>query len=666
MFISYAQNFEDVILWRALKDVPNGTYVDVGANDPDVDSVTKAFYLNGWRGVNIEPVKNYFDMLVSKRENDINVNVAASSVSGQITLYEIEDTGLSTSVAEIAERHTAELGIVCVERTAMARTLTEIVLDASIDEIHFLKIDVEGHEKDVLLGLDLNKIRPWIILVEATAPATQLETYGEWEYLILSAGYIFAYYDGLNRFYVAEEHSDRLNLIATPPNVFDGFIRSREAQLLDELSYFKGLYRDCCDELEGCRNQLKLEKQNGARLESLIESYESSMSWFITRPLRRFNPFWALRASIGKGALLINRYEPIGRPVKGLLKKYPVLWAAAKRYLLFATDSVGVAASTDQYAQLSFDGICMQFALGPLSDRRGIGRVSKALFDSLSAMQTAPQEFQETVFFYSSIHWCPTTLPLKSIVYIHDVIPLLYPELYPVEILRDWNYHYSKVASQASIVVTISESSAADIVRLLNVPTDKVIVVPNGVSVLPTASNIAPPSDKYFVYVGSYDVHKNLQVVLNALTSPRLTDVHLALIGDNHKALAVAKSLNIDSRIHCYGRLEDADMGRLIQNSIGLVFPSLYEGFGLPPLEAAKLGRPSICSRRPAMTEFLEGAALFADAEDIDEWTDRLVQLAEDEDLAVDVGQAAKRKADSMTWNKSAELLLHALRTIVK
>ncbi len=666
MFVSYAQNFEDVILWRALKDVTNGTYVDVGANDPDVDSVTKAFYLSGWRGVNIEPVKKYFDVLVSRRKNDINVNVAASSVSGEITLYEIEDTGLSTNIAEIAERHIAELGVACVERTIKARTLTEIVLDANIDEIHFLKVDVEGHEKDVLLGFDLDKIRPWIILVEATAPTTQLETYGEWEYLILSAGYTFAYYDGLNRFYVAEEHSDRLKLVATPPNVFDGFVRSREVQLFDELSHVKELYQDCYNELQVCRDQLELEKQKNLRLESLIESYESSLSWFITSPLRRFNPLWALRGSIAKGALLINRYEPIGRPAKDFLKKYPVLWSAAKKYLLFAPDLVRVAGSTDQYVRLSFDGICIQFALGPLSDRRGIGRVSKALFDSLSAIQTARQEFQENVFFYSSIHWCPTTLPPKSIVYIHDVIPLLFPELYPVEILRDWNNHYRKVASQASIVVTISESSAADIVRLLNVPRDKVLVVPNGVSELPTVSDIAPPSDKYFVYVGSYDVHKNLQVVLKALTSPRLTDVHLAMIGDNHKALSVAKSLDIDNRVHCYGRLEDADMGRLIQNSIGLVFPSLYEGFGLPPLEAAKLGRPSICSRRPAMTEFLEGAALFADAEDIDEWTDRLVQLAEDEDLAVNVGQAAKRKADSMTWNKSAELLLDALRTIVK
>ena len=71
--ISYAQNFEDVVLWRALKNVKNGFYIDVGANHPIGGSVTKWFYEQGWSGINIEPVKSFYDKLCRDRKRDINI-----------------------------------------------------------------------------------------------------------------------------------------------------------------------------------------------------------------------------------------------------------------------------------------------------------------------------------------------------------------------------------------------------------------------------------------------------------------------------------------------------------------------------------------------------------------------------------------------------------------
>ena len=80
MFISYAQNMEDVLLWRCFKDLENGTYIDVGANDPSEDSVTKAFYDRGWSGINIEPIQRHHDDLTAQRPRDINLRVAAVRV----------------------------------------------------------------------------------------------------------------------------------------------------------------------------------------------------------------------------------------------------------------------------------------------------------------------------------------------------------------------------------------------------------------------------------------------------------------------------------------------------------------------------------------------------------------------------------------------------------
>lgn len=228
-FISYAQNFEDVMLWRALKHVEIGFYIDVGANDPHQDSVTRAFYEHGWRGINIEPVSQWFEKLVRERPRDINLQVAAGAQTGETKIFEISDTGLSTMDKVIAERHEAERGYQIVEYKVPVMTLTEICSSLHMAPIHFLKIDVEGAEKQVLEGIDFSVIRPWIILIESTLPTTQIEDYSNWEPILLNANYEYVYFDGLNRFYVAQERSELRNSFRTPPNVFDGFVLSGES-----------------------------------------------------------------------------------------------------------------------------------------------------------------------------------------------------------------------------------------------------------------------------------------------------------------------------------------------------------------------------------------------------------------------------------------------------
>jgi FkbM family methyltransferase len=232
-FVSYAQNFEDVMLWRALKHVDQGFYVDVGANDPDIDSVTKAFYEQGWRGINIEPIPQWFERLQKERPRDINLQLAAGREPGEITLYEIPDTGLSTAERAFVERHKAERGYQSHEQKVPVETLTNLCERYHTAPIHFLKIDVEGMEKAVLEGLDFQKIRPWIILVESTLPNSQEECHADWEPLLLDAGYQYAYFDGLNRFYVANEHSELLHAFKAPPNVFDDFTlrQQQEAEI---------------------------------------------------------------------------------------------------------------------------------------------------------------------------------------------------------------------------------------------------------------------------------------------------------------------------------------------------------------------------------------------------------------------------------------------------
>jgi FkbM family methyltransferase len=226
-FISYAQNFEDVMLWRALKDVENGFYIDVGANDPSIDSVTKAFYERGWHGINIEPLASHHSDLQRERPRDINLQCAAGARRGKVKLWNCDVRGWATASKSIIDRHIADgySGTFCqvpvIPLSAICKTHVK-------SDIHFLKIDVEGFEKSVIAGMDFSRFRPWILLIEATRPNTQEEMYEEWEEMIVSHNYLFAYADGLNRFYVPEEKSELLTMLRYPPNVFDGFIRAEQ------------------------------------------------------------------------------------------------------------------------------------------------------------------------------------------------------------------------------------------------------------------------------------------------------------------------------------------------------------------------------------------------------------------------------------------------------
>src|SRR5215470_10770922 len=186
MFVSYAQNFEDLYLWRALQHVTHGFYIDVGAQDPTTDSVTRAFYERGWRGVNIEPVEQYFAALERQRPDDINICAVATSSSGLATLFQIPDTGLSTIDPENATR-AVEKGYSGQHKTVKAVTLQEVWNAHHPADVHFLKIDVEGAETEVLKGIDLRQHRPWIVVVEATKPNSTVLVHDNWENLVTSS-----------------------------------------------------------------------------------------------------------------------------------------------------------------------------------------------------------------------------------------------------------------------------------------------------------------------------------------------------------------------------------------------------------------------------------------------------------------------------------------------
>lgn len=236
--ISYAQNGEDIVLWRALQHVENGFYVDVGSCDPTDLSVTKLFYDRGWNGINVEPAKAYYERCVAERPRDLNLNIAVSAHAGMVRFLDIIGTGLSTTVQENADT-AAVRGFTVVENMVPALSLAELLSHAEGKQIHFLKIDVEGGEQAVLEGGDFSRFRPWIVVVEATIPNSNERNDELWRDLLLKAGYEQAYFDGVNLYFVAEEHGDLKERLAIPPNALDDYqpaALARASQHIEDLA----------------------------------------------------------------------------------------------------------------------------------------------------------------------------------------------------------------------------------------------------------------------------------------------------------------------------------------------------------------------------------------------------------------------------------------------
>lgn len=202
-FESYAQEFEDLILYCALKDVTgggaDGFYIDVGANDPTEISVTKFFYDHGWHGINIEPLPDKCALLIEQRPRDINLCVGLGKETGKINL--IGDNTGATFSNEVAE----DWKFPAKRRLKKILTLSEVherYCDPKQD-IHFCKIDVEGFEREVLEGIkDWKKFRPWIFAIESTLPGTAIPCHDKWEDILLKNDYTLAFNFGINRYYI--------------------------------------------------------------------------------------------------------------------------------------------------------------------------------------------------------------------------------------------------------------------------------------------------------------------------------------------------------------------------------------------------------------------------------------------------------------------------------
>ncbi|MEJ5197831.1 MAG: glycosyltransferase family 1 protein [Anaerolineae bacterium] len=276
-------------------------------------------------------------------------------------------------------------------------------------------------------------------------------------------------------------------------------------------------------------------------------------------------------------------------------------------------------------------------------------------------------------------HVLPLVHPRRSVVTVHDLGYLHYPEAHRPADRRylDWSTRWN--ARQATVVLADSQATKDDLVRAYGVHPDKVRVVYLG-----RDETLAPVRDgerlaavrehygiggRYLLYVGTLQPRKNLARVIAAFARvagrPALADVQLVLAGKRgwlyDDLFAQVERLGLSGRVLFPGYVAADDLPALLSGALAFVFPSLYEGFGIPVLEAGACEVPVITSNTSSLPEVAGDAALLVDPHDVDAIADAMFRLITDPDLRDELIRRGRENVKRFSWEKCARETLPVL-----
>jgi glycosyltransferase involved in cell wall biosynthesis len=270
---------------------------------------------------------------------------------------------------------------------------------------------------------------------------------------------------------------------------------------------------------------------------------------------------------------------------------------------------------------------------------------------------------------HSLDHVAPSFGPWRSVVTVHDLAFLLYPQT-QTEASRAYYARAGESARRAQRVIAVSQGTAADAVRLLGVDPARLRVIhqaPSAVYYPRPAAQLTPvaerlgfdPSRRYLLIVGTLEPRKNVTLALDALIELRHhVDVDLLVVGargwlDESLWKAHARS-GVGDRMRFLGQVDDDDLAVLYSHAAVFLFPSLYEGFGLPPLEAMACGTAVISSNAGPMPEVLGDAALLLAPREPRSWADAIERVLSEPTLAADLRARGTARAALFSWERTA------------
>lgn len=272
-----------------------------------------------------------------------------------------------------------------------------------------------------------------------------------------------------------------------------------------------------------------------------------------------------------------------------------------------------------------------------------------------------PKVVNETsaTHYWQTDHLLPLNLPkhLKKILTIHDLSSYFFPQFHTLQNYLGHKLFLKKSLKQADLILTPSQSIKNELLNNFNLSTN-IQTIFNGCNQNP---QIIPPlkkiNDPFFLYVGTIEPRKNLETLINAYQNiqSQIPEKLLLIGNQGWKSDKIHKIIKQNPNIVYLGQLSEPKKNFYIKSATALVYPSLYEGFGLPPLEAMNIGTPVITSNIPVFQEIYQNHSLQFETKNSPELSQKLLELSQNQSLRIKLIQQGKSLAQKLSWQKTAQ-----------
>lgn len=286
------------------------------------------------------------------------------------------------------------------------------------------------------------------------------------------------------------------------------------------------------------------------------------------------------------------------------------------------------------------------------------------------------RERKQDVFF-SPTHYLPLKTSSPSVISILDVSYLYFPQLFKKKDLYKLKFWGGYSIKKAKKIITISNSSKNDIIRMYKVKEDKVKVVYPGKKEIPAKNktlNMDELKDKfgisspYILFVGTLQPRKNVERLIEALSRLDNKEVNLVIVGKRgwqfENILNAPKKYGVEDRVKFLDSVTDEELSSFYKNAVCFCLPSLYEGFGLPVLEAMQYGCPVATSNVSSLPEAGGDACLYFDPENTEDIAKTLNSLIADKELREKLVKKGYEQVKKFSWEKAAKETLSVLQDL--
>lgn len=252
----------------------------------------------------------------------------------------------------------------------------------------------------------------------------------------------------------------------------------------------------------------------------------------------------------------------------------------------------------------------------------------------------------------------------NQIATIHDMAFMVNPDWFSKNFVRFYKFLIPRIAQRAKFILTVSEFSKREILKYLSVDAQKIGVVHNSITHLPVASLAQTESyGKYVLVVGSIDKRKNIKKLIEAFKLIPDKELKLLIAGDISSIFNYGEGdLNINEQMFLLGRVSDEQLCYLYKNALMFVYPSLYEGFGIPPLEAMNYQCPTIVSDIPSLREVCGIGSLYVNPDDVNDIAEKIILLANDEFLRNQLNERASVNLKKYSWQLTTNKIIDIIK----